>query len=140
MMSYESIAHEADRAERKARRNRTEPVSFFGLGTDAIMRGARTIPFGGGYVPRGFKRVRAADYGLRDTGAGDEYLEVDSSGFGGRGELAMTLEEFAEFAVAHQEVHFSIIEAGQFQVVLGLYLKTAHKILLDIIAPEKGAA
>jgi hypothetical protein len=47
---------------------------------------------------------------------------VDASGFGGDDEPALTVTQFEQYAQAHPEYYYGIVEAGQFQVVLATYV------------------
>ena len=124
MMSSDQISSEAERHARKAKRNSKVPHFLSALGDDAIRAECARIPFLGDYVPNGYERVHVGEtfgdnygYGTADHA----YLFVDSSGFGERGELAMTVSQFAEFVQRHPGYGYGIIEAGQFQIVLGVY-------------------
>lgn len=64
------------------------------------------FPFLGTYIPRGWKRT------------GREFF-VDSSGFGGPGEPALTFERFLEQVKPSHG--YAITEAGQFQVYVAEY-------------------
>lgn len=72
----------------------------------------RTIPFVGTYVAPGWSPV------LDEDGEQVTYF-VDSSGFGTRGEAALTLEEFAD--LMRPGLGYAVIEAGEFQVYVGLF-------------------
>lgn len=81
-------------------------------------------------MPRGFERVHVGEtfgihcgFGTR----GHEALLVDSTGFGDRGELALTQEQFSEFIQRHPGYGYAITEAGQFQVVVAVYRRTLVK-------------
>ena len=124
MLSYSQIADEAERQARKAKRHAKEPHAMSGLGEDAIRRECARIPFLGYYTPKGWERLHVGEtfgdnygYGTADHSC----LFVDSSGFGGRGELAMTLDQFAEFVQRNPGYAYGIVEAGPFQIVLAGY-------------------
>lgn len=122
MLSYRQIVEHAERQERKARRERKLPVYLGGLGDDALRR--RKIPFLGHYVPRGFKRVNVGEtfgdrYGWGTRG--HEFLLVDIFGEGAESELALTHAAFFRFVQENPGYHYAIIEAGQFQVVIGVF-------------------
>ena len=124
MMSSEQIEREAERHARKAKRHGKVPHFLSALGDDAIRRECARIPFLGDYVPRGFERMHVGDTFGEQYGAGTAdhaYLFVDSSGSGERGERAMTIGQFAEFVQRHPGYGYAIVEAGQFQIVLGVY-------------------
>jgi len=139
MMSSDQISNEAERHARKAKRHGKQPHFLSALGDDAIRAECKRIPFLGDYVPRGFARVHVGQtfgdnygYGTADH----EHLFVDSSGCGGRGERAMTVGEFAEFVQRHPGYGYAIVEAGQFQIVLGVYQRTKEKAA-RIVRPDK---
>lgn len=115
MMSASQMNRMADDAAKRAKRNALKPQQYVSQAQ------GNKIPFLGDYVPKGFKRVEAADPG-RWTGAAEGYLEVDSSGFGGENEPALTMKQFEEYAAKHPEYYYGIVEAGQFQVVLATYV------------------
>jgi hypothetical protein len=48
---------------------------------------------------------------------------VDSSGFGRRGEPALTFDQFLEAVARHRGDGFAIIEVGQFQVYIGRFVR-----------------
>jgi hypothetical protein len=75
------------------------------------------MPFLGDYVPEGWQMV-------------DDYF-VDSSGFGREGELALTLGQFDQIVQEHVGSGWAIVEAGEFQVVIGRYVK-AHDCAKDM--------
>jgi hypothetical protein len=129
MISSEQIVNEADRHARKAKRHGKQPHFLSALGDDAVRRECARIPFLGDYVPNGYERLHVGETFGDHHGSGTAdhaYLLVDSSGFGGRGELAMTVSQFAEFVQRHPGYGYGIIEAGQFQIVLGVYQVKAN--------------
>ena len=113
MMGFAKVRDKRDSATRKARRERKAPV-----------QGAQNIPFVGDYVPRGFLRI-TAPVQARSMACADGYLFVDSSGFGGSGEGALTQSEFIAYAESHPDLYFGAVEAGQFQVVVATYKKVS---------------
>ena len=110
----------------------------------AIQRQVRGIPFIGKTVPRGYERVSVRhefgeDYGTGTADGG--YLLVDSSGFGTPREVAMTGPEFLKFVRQHPGYGYGIVEAGQFQVVIGVYRRTVRastntKAVADWLDPQ----
>jgi hypothetical protein len=62
---------------------------------------------------------RPAGYRLETT------LFVDSSGFGSEGEPALTIWAFKAYVQEHlnQAYHYAVIESGEFQVVVGVFVK-----------------
>ncbi len=112
MMDPRAIRDLADQAARKARRDGREPYGFFDASD--VERSARSIPFLGSYVPKGYRLV--------------ESLFVDSSGFGTEGEPAMTFPAFIERVAKDvgegNRYFYGITESGQFQVYIGVYERT----------------
>lgn len=76
--------------------------------------GRFNIPFLGTYVPTGW---------IRDDNI--QPLFVDSSGFGAEDEPALTISQFVKrletFAKSTDPYGFGILEAGQFQLYIGVY-------------------
>ena len=88
------------------------------------------LPFLGGYVPRGYRVATWAEMSAlpRNSGhydADDEpaHILVDSSGWGGRDEPALTLPELADYVRDNGHCHWAIVESGQFQVVVAAYIQ-----------------
>lgn len=94
------------------------------------------IPFLGSYTPVGWRRATWADLGgitpRNSFGRSDDEATfmVDSSGWGGRGEFALTFDEAVAYArdlanTVDVDTTFGlgIRESGQFQVVLGVWVK-----------------
>jgi hypothetical protein len=91
---------------------------------DELTRRGERIPLLGKTTPRGYERVSVRHEFGEDFGIGTAdgaYLLVDSSGWGTPRELAMTQFELWEFVKDHPGYGYGIAEAGQFQVVLGVY-------------------
>jgi len=84
------------------------------------------FPFLGGWTPDGFTP-------LKDEQGDDIALFCDSSGMGGAGELALTMEQLQNrlrdlilehgqtTGNLHAHLYGAIVEDGEFQVVVGLY-------------------
>ena len=66
------------------------------------------LPNLGQLIPKGYRRV--------------DYRMVDSSGFGGEHEAALTVPTFIRSYLKADRA-YAIIEAGQFQVVIGEFVK-----------------
>lgn len=117
MMALQQIEELSRQAARKAARDRKHPLM---IEQDDILHAKRSlsigrmpdlgIPFIGGYVPRGYKRV-------------GEAVMVDSSGFGQEGEPALTIPQFIEQLVPG--FAYAVVEAGQFQVYVQRYERKA---------------
>lgn len=75
--------------------------------TKLCLEDIRKMPNFGDFRPKGWKLVRE--------------LFVDSSGFGEKGEMALTIEQFLEEI---KRFHgYAIIEEGQFQVRIGEFMR-----------------
>ena len=117
MMSASQMNRLADEAARRAKRNGIKPVAPpFSAGNQ--------IPFLGDYVPKGYRRIDAPNE-PRPMGCVDGYLFVDASGGGAPDEPALTQAEFKAYCEANPTLLFGICEAGQFQVVVGVYERIA---------------
>jgi hypothetical protein len=116
MMSVDQIMSDQMRATVKAAASKRQPFVVWPGDAAMIQHGhaREAIPFLGKYVPYGWKRVL-------DLNGDPVWYFVDSSGFGRADESALTLDAFASILI---EGHgYGIIEAGQFQVVIGEYEK-----------------
>jgi hypothetical protein len=118
MMSAGMIREiQAEAAERAAQDNETPYMLWpedLDLIRDRIRRGegpAFPFPFIGDYVPRGWEMI-------------DNFM-ADSSGFGAPDEPALTPEQMIERI--KPGMGYAIIEAGQFQVVVGEFRCTKYK-------------
>ena len=98
MMSLETIQQQNEIAEQQAREEGIEPYVARYDGDD----GVRAAPYIGNYQPEGWTRT--------------EEFFVDSSGFGGPDEPAMTFEQFLNHV--KDGCGYAIISAGQFQVYI----------------------
>ena len=128
MLGPETIKNMSDVAAWRAAEEGEEPLIVW------HERDLHHAPFLGDYIPAGWRRARW-DEGIPKPGRWvyaidheEACVEVDSSGFGDDREPAMTYTELAAYAPAVQEatdldVGWAIIEAGQFQVVLGIYVR-----------------
>jgi hypothetical protein len=108
MMSLAQIRSESDRATRRARGKGVKPY----LLTEATLRGiieegrAFPFPFIGSYVPKNFTKM-------------SEFF-VDSSGFGGPSEPALTKGQFIKQLTIGR--YYAITEVGPFQCYVGEYV------------------
>jgi hypothetical protein len=138
MFSPSTIQDLQDKAARDAaRRNRKPYVLWNEEEVDRIDR--FPFPFIGTHRPKGWRELVTSDgIEVRNAWSGgvvdsDEpiTLFVDSSGFGDDNEAALSVRQFKsvlkEVVTASgklgKTVGFAIIEVGQFQVVLGLFIK-----------------
>ena len=118
MLSVDQIMSEQMKATVKAAAMKKLPFVVWPGDRERIQHGhaREAIPFLGKYVPFGWKR-------LADENDDPVWYLVDSSGFGRADEPALTLDAFASILV---EGHgYGIIEAGEFQVVVGEYVREA---------------
>jgi hypothetical protein len=96
---------------------------------------ATHVPFLGDYVPAGWRPALWADMYTTPRVGGywredeEATFMVDSSGFGARDEPALTLIEFRDYIMQSQRPQhtygWAIREAGQFQIVVGVYIQDA---------------
>ena len=129
MMDLQTIRELSEDASKRAKRNKTQPVVNVGTGA------GEGVPFIGRYVPKGWKRANLEDLGLifgdraiyEDEG--DGAIFVDTSGWGGPGEPALTIPEFVALTKKLQAdnpdkvLGFGLIEHGQFQGHVAVYEK-----------------
>lgn len=116
MISVQEIMSMQMKATMKAAAQRKVPFVAWPGDAERIALGTitRQIPFLGKYVPYGWIRT------LDENGDPVWYF-VDSSGLGREDERAMTLAQFAAHIVEGRG--YGVIEAGEFQVVVGEYIK-----------------
>lgn len=111
MMSPGVIHDMALKAARKAAREKRVPLVLEAEDIAILKaKGAESglrFPFLGTYIPRGWKRTEREFF-------------VDSSGFGGPGEPALTLEKFLDQVKPSHG--YAVTEAGQFQVYVAEYI------------------
>lgn len=134
MMSPELIRDISNvAAYRAAQEGRTPIVPW----RDSVAEDVRHAPFLGEYVPAGW---RLADWAhlpatprrsaIPWSSDGAAIVMVDSSGLGRDGEPALTFPEvvsLTRFLIASKvDFGLGIIEAGQFQIVLGVYLRDRY--------------
>jgi hypothetical protein len=140
MMDSATIAHLCRQAARKAAREHRLPllVEAEDCVSPAVLREhlERGIPNFGDYRPKGWEVVPRVELKspeswspnrLRYLGCDDDYVFVDSSGWGGRGEPALGQSEFFELVAANPGLGWATVEAGQFQVVVGAFRRAARR-------------
>ena len=115
MMGIEYIQALARDAGVRAQHMKLEPKI---LGAGSSVESIKSIPNLGSYVPKGWTMV--------------DRLFVDSSGFVAPDEPALTFEQFVgevyqrdEFG--ENEIGYAVVEAGQFQVYIGVFERTETK-------------
>jgi len=100
-------------AAQEARENGLTPTPIRTLDLDHVP--PFPFPFLGDYVPDGWTLCESIDP-----------LFVDSSGFGSTGEPALTVDQFIarlrDFQKSGDPYGFAIVETGQFQIYVGVYL------------------
>lgn len=134
MMGLEQIIAMNRAAARRSAREHILPlvVSREDLETDLMLkRRLRAIPFIGDRRPRGWKLLNASamlgsNHGCVPFGIWRKdayhFIEVDSSGLGTPGEIALTFEEFLEAVRKIGPGYgYAMVEQGQFQVVIGVF-------------------
>lgn len=100
-MSLQQINAMSDTMTRRAKREGKVPL-LLNPGDDV-----RGIPALGRHTPKGWTLL--------------ETVFVDASGWGEKGEPAMTHDEFTAYVAAHPGCGWGVVEAGQFQVYVGRY-------------------
>jgi hypothetical protein len=128
MISVYEAHRQAEEAARKAARQNLKPFFFWPA---AFLENAEKqlgkIPFLGTYLPKDFERVRLTPefdpqrhgiYEGDNNGFGAYFVDT---GFGGRGEPPLTIEEFLERI--RFDVAYGLVEAGEFQVKIGVFRK-----------------
>ena len=135
MMSTEQMNRLSDEAAADAeRRNRHPwvPGSLLALKIEALGLAMRSMPNMGTYRPLHWEPVQLDDLALpasisrgrlHNLAAKEPYLMVDSSGLGARDEPALTVGELTDLIAANPLLGYSIVEVGQFQVVVGVFRK-----------------
>ena len=126
MMSIEQINQESQRAASVAASEDQRPLFIDQFDLALARRGNYahlSIPFIGDYLPEGYQRQELTDdidgvYSGDNSGYGAFF--VDSSGFGGEGEAAITLGRMFEVM---ETGYYAVVEAGQFQVKVGMFRK-----------------
>ena len=123
MFSGAQIRQFQDDAARRAARSKKQPyVLWDEAEVDRLGEGPIRFPFVGGYIADGWEAVLDADEDPLQ-------LFVDSSGFGAEGEPALTLAGFRRELKrllrehAGQTLGFAVVQAGQFQVYVGVFAK-----------------
>jgi len=107
MMGLELINQLSEKAAMEARKNNRLPVIY--LGEESGLEFCRRIPNIGDYRPRFFKLVAA-------------YM-VDKTGMGDDSEPALTITTFCKRVEEKRPIYYAIIEEGQFQIVIGEFVK-----------------
>ena len=129
MMSPQTIRAMSRAAGRRSRENHVEPLVVRDEDRGVLDEHLRKIPNLGDRCPRGWKRVPAhtlcsSDAGLVPFGGKEarHFIEVDASGWGSPGELALTFGQLCQWvSEAPGENAYAIVEEGQFQIVVGVF-------------------
>lgn len=115
MMSLATIDAMSRKAAAKAAREKKEPFIVEAADLEAWKKDGRArpfpFPFIGNYKPKGWKMIGT--------------LFCDATGFGGSDEPAMTREQLIERLKVGNG--YAVIEAGQFQVYVGEFVKVKTK-------------
>jgi|SRR3989304_2485919 len=120
MMSLDQIRSLSDEQAKRASAKKREPYVPF---SREEVENYPPFPFPniGSYKPLGWKEINYDEVGL------DGPFFVDKSGFGARGEPALTAKDFKdtllEFYDKLEGCGFAIIEEGQFQLYVGVFKK-----------------
>ena len=134
MMDLATLNYVNRQAARRSAAAKRVPLILEQTDLDALKSGADRMPAGGiPYIgarcPKGWRRVNLATWFYDDS----VYLEVqgvgvffvDKSGFGTRGEPALTLQEFAN--LIRPGFGYGVVEDGQFQCHVGVFEKRPAK-------------
>jgi hypothetical protein len=105
MMSMDSIRSLASKHAARAKRLGIKPLVITESILARLKAGNKKIPFLGDYVPKGFYLIKE--------------VFVDSSGFGGSHEPAMTGDRFIESLEIGKA--YAVREMGEFQCFVGVY-------------------
>jgi len=116
MMSLSQIHELSDSAARKARRHDKRPYIVWPGDTERMK--SFPFPFLGSYTPKGWKLV--------------ETYFVDATGLGNSNEPALTIDAFR--SKLKPGMGYAIVEAGQFQVVVGEYSPPKTKVKVSKLA------
>ncbi len=118
----------------EAAKKRKTPFVIFPEDVGNVSR-LRHIPSIGTYLPKGWARVDPKELGYdqsdfitgtigEDEDGPNKRVQkywVDSSGFGGPDEMALTAQQFAD--LIQPGFGYAIVEEGQFQVGIGVFRK-----------------
>ncbi len=117
MMGAEMIRQMSDEAAERAARNGLTPYVPWNADEVAGYGETRPVPFPnlGSLIPEGWKLV--------------EHRMVDKTGWGDESEPALTLGELRTWVIEEVELGhgYALIEEGQFQVVVGRFVKTTGR-------------
>lgn len=135
MMSLQQIVQMSDDAAKRAKAKGVRPMQIGTYITESEERTARAlrqVPHIGSWRPRDLRLVQRGEVNfdqrrLAGLWCDDPYIFVDSSGFGAPGEGALTFSEFIDLVRANPQYSYAIVEAGQFQVVVGVFDKANRK-------------
>ena len=128
MLGAETIARMSDVAAWRAAEEGRSPLSVWGVSD------LRHIPFLGEYCPAGWRpalwagdQVPQPPRSVFAAHHQQAMVEVDASGWGSQHEPALTFDELDAYVKtvnrAVRNVGFGIREAGEFQIVVGVYVK-----------------
>jgi hypothetical protein len=129
MLSLEQIQDISREAALRAAEENQTPYYIDSFDIQAFKQGniktLRSIPFLGDYLPPGFQRLSLeGEYDLHPHGIymgdNDGYgaYFVDATGWGERGEAALTIKELIERL---RPGYYAIVVAGEFQVKIGAF-------------------
>ena len=133
MRSLEVIKAMSREAAARACREGAQPFTFDVHDVKDLQTGDRAplqaIPNVGEYLAPFYVRVRVGDVDHEEhgvfSGDADGYgaYFVDSSGFGGEGDSALSIEQFMQRV--QPGYAYAIVEQGQFQIKIGMFRFTA---------------
>lgn len=124
MLDTATINHMSDVAAYRAAEEGRYPLTIW------KPEDAHGLPFLGSYCPPGWRPARWVEDKVEKprrwvyaTSAPEVAVEVDSSGFGSTREPALTFPELGDYIMANKSLGWAIIEAGEFQVVVGGFVR-----------------
>jgi hypothetical protein len=124
MLGPETIARMSDIAAYRAAEEGRYPLTVWQA------EDIHGLPFLGTYCPPGWRpalweedKVKKPGRWVYATSHEEVLVEADSSGFGSRNEPALTFPELGDYVMEHRDLGWAIVESGQFQVVVGGFVR-----------------
>ncbi len=135
MMSLTTIRQMSADAAGRAKAKGLRPIAIGAWAAESSRRTALALhrmPYIGDWRPANLKLVPYPDIAesrhvgpdrLASMACAKPYLLVDASGAGAMTEPALTQDEFVDLVRANPGLLYAIVEAGQSQVVVGVFRK-----------------
>jgi hypothetical protein len=140
MIDPREIIRLSEEAARRAERENLRPRVY---GTQlservgVLREHVKHMPNLGAYRPQDWELVEREELKLppdmsparlKCLAASEPYLMVDSCGLGTRDEPALLFDELVSLVAANPDVGWAIVEAGPFQVVVGVFRKVGDEV------------